>query len=117
MKGTLEYDKNEDALKLLVSEYNRKSHVIEQGGGKKKLEKIKAKGKLNARERVALLLDDADDFLELGKFAAYDMYEEFGGCPSAGVVIGIGQVAGKQCIPLKRQWKPATTKARKTEPA
>ncbi|TAE48384.1 MAG: acyl-CoA carboxylase subunit beta, partial [Bacteroidetes bacterium] len=68
------------------------------GGGEKALAAHKAKGKLSARERIALLLDHPEDFLEIGALAAHDMYQEQGGCPSAGVVTGIGRVSGRLCM-------------------
>lgn len=75
-----------------------KLKAVKQGGGEKSMAKHKAKGKLPVRERIQLLLDNADDFIEIGALAADGMYEEYGGCPSAGVVTGIGRVSGKLCM-------------------
>lgn len=94
----LEKNKNEDALKLLISRMEQKLQRIHLGGGKAKLEKQRAEGKLTARERIDYLLDKDRDRIEIGAFAAYDMYEEHGGCPSAGVVVEIGYIRGRQCI-------------------
>lgn len=98
MSHNLEFNINEDALKLSIAQWKRKSAIIENGGGKEKLEKIRAQGKLTARDRIAALIDSNTDFLELGLFAGHEMYEEHGGCPAAGVVIGIGVVSGKNCM-------------------
>ena len=94
----IKFNKNKDENQLLVSELNRRLAKIKLGGGEKKMESQHKKGKLTARERVDYLLDNRDDFLEIGAFAAEGMYEEWGGCPSAGVVTGIGRVSGKLCV-------------------
>ena len=94
----LEFNKNDDSLRLLISKMNRKHASISLGGGKIKIEKTHAKGKLTARERINYLKDIDADFLEIGAFAGEGMYEEYGGCPSAGVVAGITHVKNKQCI-------------------
>ncbi|SHM95910.1 Acetyl-CoA carboxylase, carboxyltransferase component [Chitinophaga jiangningensis] len=94
----LESNKNEDAIRLAVSTMKQRLGVIEQGGGKKSLEKVRQRGKLTARERIDYLIDDNSTFTEIGSFAAYDMYPEYGGCPAAGTVGGIGYVSGRQCM-------------------
>lgn len=94
----LDMNRNEDAMRRALSTLRQRFAVIEQGGGKKNLEKVKAKGKLTPRERIAYLLDKNTAFTEIGAFAAYDMYPEHGGCPAAGTVGGIGYVSGRQCI-------------------
>ena len=94
----LEFNKNEDALKLLISEMNRKLEIIYQGGGVKKIERQHEKGKLTARERIAYLADEGRPTIEIGAFAGDDMYKEHGGCPSGGVVIVMAYVKGRQCI-------------------
>ena len=96
--GDLEFNKNEDSLKLLISEMKRRYAIISLGGGKNKIQKQHAKGKLTARERISFLKDSHADFIEIGSFAGYEMYEEYGGCPSAGVVAGITYIKDKQCI-------------------
>src|SRR5690606_36949747 len=78
------------------------------GGGKKRIEKHKAKGKLTARERIDYLLDARKLSIEIGAFAGDEMYEEEGGCPSGGVVVKIGYSSGKQCIVVAND---ATVKA------
>jgi acetyl-CoA carboxylase carboxyltransferase component len=94
----LEFNKNEDAMRLLISEMERKLEKIYEGGGLKKIEKQHAKGKMTARERIDYLVDKDTDTIELGAFAGYEMYDEHGGCPAGGVVVKIGYVSGKQCI-------------------
>jgi acetyl-CoA carboxylase carboxyltransferase component len=83
-------------------------HTVHQGGGTKAIAKHKEKGKLTARERIAKLLDNPADFLEVGALTALDMYAEHGGCPSAGVVTGIGKVSGRLCMIIAND---ATVKA------
>lgn len=94
----LEFNKNEDANKLLISQLKQRFDVVKLGGGASKIKKEHEKGKLTARERIAYLLDENTDFLEIGAFAGYGMYEEHGGCPSGGVITGIGTIQGKLCM-------------------
>ena len=94
----LEQSKNEDQLKLAISEMNHRLKAIYLGGGEKKIAKQHAKGKMTARERIDYLLDDENEFLEVGAFAGYGMYKEYGGCPGGGVVTGIGRVQGRLCV-------------------
>ena len=94
----LEFNKNDDSLRLLISEMKRKHSIISLGGGKKKIEKQHQKGKLTARERIDYLKDTDSEFLEIGAFVGEGMYEEYGGCPSGGVVAGITYIKNKQCI-------------------
>ena len=107
-KQDITFNKNEDSMKLLISKMERKLAEIKLGGGKKSIEKHHAKGKLTARERIELLLDKDSPRQEIGAFVADGMYEEYGGCPSGGVVIKIGYVTGKQCIVVAND---ATVKA------
>lgn len=107
-KQDLEFNKNEDAMKMKLSSLNRKLEMIHLGGGEKRIAKHHEKGKLTARERVELLLDDKSEYLEIGEFAGYEMYAEHGGCPGGGVVVVIGYVCGKQCIVVAND---ATVKA------
>ena len=113
----IDFNKNEDAIKLKIAEMKRRLAVISLGGGKKKIAKEHSKGKLTARERIEYLRDPKTNFIELGAFVANDMYEEYGGCPAAGVVMGIGYVSGKQCIIVANDatvkagaWFPITAK-------
>lgn len=94
----LEFNKNEDANKMLWSGYQKLAKKIHLGGGEKSLAKQRAKGKLTARERIDYLKDDTSDFLEIGTFVGYEMYPEYGGCPAGGVVGGITSVAGQKCV-------------------
>ena len=107
-KQDLTFNKNEDAMKMLISKMERKLAKIKLGGGQKSIDKEHAKGKLTARERIELLLDRDSERQEIGEFVADGMYEEYGGCPSGGVVIKIGYVSGKQCIVVAND---ATVKA------
>src|SRR4051812_1719193 len=113
----LEFNKNEDVNKQLVYEFNNRLKKIYLGGGEKAAAKQKKKGKMLARERVAYLLDDDKPWLEVGAFTGDGMYAEHGGCPSGGVVCGIGYVSGRQCVvvandaPVKAgAWFPITAK-------
>ena len=91
-------NKNEDANKTAWSRIKNLLEKIEEGGGKKAIQKQKERSKLTARERIQYLLDKEKSFIEIGAFAGYEMYEEFGGCPAGGTVAGIGYVSGKQCV-------------------
>ncbi len=94
----LEFNKNEDAMRMALSQLRTRFEKISLGGGKKAIEKQHEKNKLTARERIDYLVDKDSLFLEIGAFAGYEMYEEQGGCPSGGTVAGIGYVSGRQCI-------------------
>lgn len=94
----LEFNKNEDAVKLALSDLRQKKAQISLGGGKKAIEKQREKNKLTARERIEYLRDANKPFIEIGSFAGYEMYQEQGGCPAGGTVAGIGYVSGKQCV-------------------
>jgi 3-methylcrotonyl-CoA carboxylase beta subunit len=104
----LDFNKNEDVNKLLVSEMRQKFLKIKVGGGKAKIDKLHSEGKLTARERIDYLLDKNTPSVEIGAFAGDEMYEEHGGCPSGGVIVIIGYVSGKQCIVVAND---ATVKA------
>lgn len=94
----LAFNKNEDQYKLLCSALERKLTKVKLGGGEKRIAKEHAKGKMTARERIKYLTDEASEFLEVGAFAGDGMYEEHGGCPSGGVIVGLGYVSGRQCV-------------------
>lgn len=85
-------------MKQLISKMNRKFDKIELGGGQKRIDKQHDKGKMTARERIDFLRDSKSEFIEIGAFVGEGMYEEYGGCPSGGVVGGIGYVKGRQCV-------------------
>jgi acetyl-CoA carboxylase carboxyltransferase component len=104
----INFNKNEDYNKLLVSTLRKKFAKVKLGGGQKKIDKHHSKGKMTARERVDYLLDDKTKSIEIGAFAGEDMYTEHGGCPSGGVVVKIGYIKGKQCIVVAND---ATVKA------
>jgi acetyl-CoA carboxylase carboxyltransferase component len=94
----IENNKNEDYNQLAWSDIRKLLGKIELGGGKKSIQKQKDRNKLTARERIEYLIDKNSTFHELGAFAGYGMYEEYGGCPAGGTVSGIGYVGGKQCV-------------------
>ena len=104
----INFNKNEDHNKLLVSALKQKLAKVEKGGGEKRIAKLHEQGKLTARERISLLLDKNTPHLEIGAFAGEGMYQEHGGCPSGGVVVVIGYVSGKQCVVVAND---ATVKA------
>lgn len=94
----ISFDKNKDHNKLLWSNIRQKFATISLGGGKKQLQKIRDKGKMTARERVAYLVDSNTEALEIGGFAASGMYEEYDGCPAAGVIVVLGYIHKRLCI-------------------
>ncbi|MEO1053430.1 MAG: carboxyl transferase domain-containing protein [Bacteroidota bacterium] len=113
----LEFNKNEDVLKQLCFQLNEKLKKVKLGGGEKKIASHHKKGKLTARERIDYLIDDGSEFLEVAAFAGDGMYAEYGGCPSGGVVTGIGYVQGRQCVIVANDatvkagaWFPITAK-------
>src|SRR3954464_7685548 len=113
----LEFNRNEDVIKRAISEMKQRFAQVALGGGKKAIAKQKEKNKLTARERISYLLDPDTPFIEIGAFAGWDMYEEQGGCPSAGTVAGVGYVSGRQCVILANDqtvkagaWFPITGK-------
>lgn len=113
----LNYLRNEDEMKQLCYKLSEKRKKVFEGGGQKRIDSHHAKGKLTARERIAYLTDDNSNFLEIGTFAGDGMYEEEGGCPSGGVVMGIGYVSGRQCVIVANDatvkagaWFPITAK-------
>ncbi len=87
-----------DAHAALLSALDTLHAEAALGGGAKALERHRAKGKLTARERIAYLLDDPADSVEIGALAAHELYPEQGGCPSAGVVVVVGRVSGRRCV-------------------
>ena len=113
----LEFNKNEDQLKQLCFQLKSKAQKTMLGGGEKKIEDQHQKGKLTARERIDYLIDKNSPFLEIGLFVGEGMYKEQGGCPSGGVVTGIGYVKGRQCVIVANDatvkagaWFPITAK-------
>jgi 3-methylcrotonyl-CoA carboxylase beta subunit len=109
--------KRVDYQKELLRKLSAEKEKIKLGGGQKAIDKQKAKGKIPARERINLLIDDPKDFYELSTFAAYGMYKEFGGAPSSGTIYGIGKISGRQCVIVANDatvkagaWFPITAK-------
>lgn len=113
----IEFNKNEDEYKQLIYQLNTKLKKVKLGGGEKKIESQHNKGKLTARERIDYLRDNDTAFVEVGAFAGDGMYKEEGGCPSGGVVTGIGYISGRQCMMVANDatvkagaWFPITAK-------
>ncbi|WP_306350419.1 acyl-CoA carboxylase subunit beta [Flavobacterium sp. '19STA2R22 D10 B1'] len=113
----INFNKNEDFNKLLVSDLKQKLTVVKQGGGEKRIAKLHGEGKMTARERIDYLLDPKSKSIEIGAFVGDGMYKEHGGCPSGGVIVKIGYVKGKQCIVVANDatvkagaWFPITAK-------
>jgi 3-methylcrotonyl-CoA carboxylase beta subunit len=113
----LEFNKNEDQFKQVVSQLRIREKKTKAGGGEKKIDEQHQKGKLTARERVSYLIDKNSDFLEIGLFAGDGMYKEVGGCPSAGVITGLAHVEGRLCMIVANDatvkagaWFPITAK-------
>ncbi len=104
----INFNKNEDHNKLLLSELKKRLAKVKLGGGTKSIEKHHSKGKMTARERIDYLLDNKSKSIEIGAFAGEGMYEDYGGCPSGGVVVKMGYIKGKQCIVVAND---ATVKA------
>jgi 3-methylcrotonyl-CoA carboxylase beta subunit len=99
---------NREALMVLMAALRGEEAKIREGGGAKAAEAQRAKGRLTVRERLALLLDEGSEFLELGLWSAHGMYGEYGGAPAAGVVTGLGRVSGRLCMIIAND---ATVKA------
>lgn len=113
----IEFNKNDDEMRQLVFQLDGKLKTVKLGGGEKKIESQHKKGKLTARERIDYLVDSPEDFLEVGAFVGDGMYQEYGGCPSGGVVTGIGSVKGRTCVIVANDatvkagaWFPITAK-------
>ena len=94
----LEFNKNEDAMKMSLSQVRQYFDKIKLGGGIKAIEKQKEKNKLTARQRIDYLVEKGSRFTEIGGFAGFEMYEEQGGCPAGGTVAGLGYVSGRLCV-------------------
>lgn len=104
----LEFNRNDDKMRLLISQMEQRLNKIYLGGGKSRIDKMHEQGKMTARERIDFLLDKNSPRIEIGAFAGDDMYKEHGGCPAGGVVVMIGYVSKKQCIVVAND---ATVKA------
>ena len=113
----INFNKNEDHNKLLLSDLRQRFTKVKLGGGEKRIEKLHSEGKMTARERIDYLLDNKENNIEIGAFVGEGMYAEHGGCPSGGVVVKMGYVSGKQCIVVANDatvkagaWFPITAK-------
>jgi len=104
----INFNKNEDYNKLLVSDLRKRFAKVKLGGGQKRIDKHHTNGKMTARERVDYLLDNNSKSIEIGAFAGEEMYTEHGGCPSGGVIVKIGYINEKQCVVVAND---ATVKA------
>jgi len=111
------YDRRKRHWTELLTEIRRQEELIHAGGGAKRLAKQHAKGKMGARERVEALCDPGSSFLELAVWAAHGMYQEHGGAPAAGVVVGIGAIHGRDAVIVANDatvkagaWFPMTCK-------
>src|SRR6058998_3397452 len=87
--------RNREGWMDLLEAYRRDEALLIQGGGPANIEKQHEKARLTARERIGRLIDAGTEFFELGIYAAFEMYQEWGGAPSAGVITGIGKIAGR----------------------
>ena len=103
-----DFEKNRRAIINLLTEIKNEEEKIRQGGGAKAIESQHKKGRLTARERIEKLIDPGSCFFELGLYAAYEMYEEWGGAPAAGTITGLARVAGRQMMIIAND---ATVKA------
>ena len=113
----INFNKNEDHNKLLITNLKQRFAKVKVGGGEKRIEKLHNEGKMTARERIDYLLDAKANNIEIGAFVGEGMYAEHGGCPSGGVVVKIGYIKGKQCIVVANDatvkagaWFPITAK-------
>ena len=104
----INFNKNEDYNKLLLSDLRKRFVKVKLGGGQQRIDKHHEKGKMTARERIDYLLDTNSKSIEIGAFAGEEMYKQHGGCPSGGVVVKIGYIKEKQCIVVAND---ATVKA------
>jgi 3-methylcrotonyl-CoA carboxylase beta subunit len=105
---TPQFDKNAHRMADLLTEIKNEEERIREGGGGKAIESQHKKNRLTARERIAALIDPGTHFFELGIYAAYEMYEEWGGAPAAGTITGLGRVAGRMFMIIAND---ATVKA------
>ena len=111
------FQEREAHYRALLEERQRMIEQIKVGGGLKRIEREHRRGKMTVRERIAHLLDDPEDFSELGCFTGFGMYEEEGGCPAGGTVMGLGRVSGRLCLVVANDatvkagaWFPITAK-------
>lgn len=117
LQRTAGYAKNEEHLKTLLNHLRARQEDLRQGGGKAAMENQRKSGKMTARERVARLIDPGTPFMEIGLFAGWEMYQEFGGAPAAGTVMGTGKIQGRDAVIVANDatvkagaWFPMTCK-------
>lgn len=117
MARDLEFNKNEDQFKQLIYQLQSKAKKTKLGGGEKKIDEQHQRGKLTARERIEYLTDEGSSFVEIGLFTGDGMYKEQGGCPSGGVVAGLGYIHGRLTMIVANDatvkagaWFPITAK-------
>jgi len=94
-RNSPDFEKNTRRMVDLLTEIKNQEAAIQQGGGAKAIESQHKKGRLTARERIAKLIDPHTPFFELGIYAAYEMYEEWGGAPAAGTITGLARICGR----------------------
>ena len=111
------YQERAAHYEALVETMEERAAEVRKGGGEDRIEREHERGKLTARERIEYLVDEPDAFNELGLFAGYEMYEEEGGCPAGGTVMGLGPVSGRTCLVVANDatvkagsWFPITAK-------
>ena len=116
-KENLNFNMNEDNMKLLLANLKSKRAETHLGGGKKRIDKLKSQGKMTARERIDFLLDKGSRRIEIGEFAGEGMYPDHGGCPSGGVIVMMGYIKNRLCIVVANDatvkagaWFPITAK-------
>jgi len=114
---SMDFNKNEDAMRLALAQLRTRLDKIALGGGKAAIEKQHEKKKLTARERIRYLVDEGASFVELGALAGYQLYEDQGGCPAGGTVAGLGYIHNRQCMIIANDqtvkagaWFPITGK-------
>ncbi|HEV2480715.1 MAG TPA: carboxyl transferase domain-containing protein [Puia sp.] len=114
---SMDFNKNEDAMRLALAQLRTRLDKIALGGGKAAIEKQHEKNKLTARERIRYLVDQDSSFVELGALAGYELYQDQGGCPAGGTVAGLGYIHGRQCMIIANDqtvkagaWFPITGK-------
>lgn len=111
------YERHTAAMRNMLDDMRARAEAIRLGGGPKRIEREHERGKMTARERINALVDDPADFLEIGLFTAFGMYEDEGGCPAGGTVMGLGHVSGRLCMIVANDatvkagaWFPITAK-------
>ena len=117
VKKTDAFLKNEEAFKQMLLQARERMNEIKLGGGKEAMDRHRKRGKLPARERIQKLIDPGSQFLEVGLFAAFEMYEEYGGAPSSGTIFGVGRIHGREVVIVANDatvkagaWFPITCK-------